>query len=322
MHKIALILALILVAQSSFAGWRTVTGTPKHTSWRFEDIHFANDRDGWLVNMSGDVFKTSDGGESWLKQVTLPGRLRSVEFLNDKIGIIGSISEHSVYRTENGGQTWVPVDHTGQFFRGVCGLSHIGNTFYGVGRFANSSYFYKSTDTGITWNRMDLSHLAISLVDVNFLNEREGYITGHGARPGQGAVLLRTTDGGATWNIHYESNNSLDYHVWKIKQVTSSFVVGSIWSNNSTSPAYFIRSRDGWRTFTRHQVSPSYFYVEGIGFYNERLGWMGGGEGLWETQDGGDTWKHIPVGSNINQFVRLGKKLFAVGKEVYVYEPK
>lgn len=319
----SLILTLFLFAMSAQAGWRVVNGTPRTESWRFEDIYFTDEHNGWLVNMSGEIFNTTDGGENWSLQAKLPATLRSVDFINPQVGIVGSISNHSVYRTEDGGKTWNIVDPSNSFFEGVCGIAHIGNTYYASGRFSNGSFFYKSTDAGKTWTKKSLSHLANSLVDTYFFSEKEGFITGHGVGPNQGAVLLKTTDGGETWTTHYQSNEAADYHVWKFEKITEKFMVGSIWSNDNSenNGAYMIRSHDGGQTFTRHQVSPRYFYVEGIGFYNEKLGWMGGGEGLWETQDGGDTWSHINVGANINRFFRVGKKLYAVGKQVHVYEP-
>lgn len=290
------------------------------SAWRFEDVTFASEKKGWMVNMDGQVFHSQDGGESWSLQANLTRGLRSVDFLNPEVGIIGSISDAPIYRTEDSGKTWKAVDMGGDFFRGVCGISHSGKTFFAAGRFSSGSWFYKSTDEGRSWTRKNLGHLAHSLVDVLFLNEKEGYITGRGAIEGQGAVILKTEDGGENWKVHYASQDPLDHHVWKLEKISENMWVGSIWSNSHESPAYMIRSLDGGKTWTKHLVSPKYFYVEGIGFYDSKLGWMGGSEGLWETRDGGETWSHISVNSNVNRFLRNGKKLFVAGRELMIYE--
>jgi photosystem II stability/assembly factor-like uncharacterized protein len=157
-------------------------------------------------------------------------------------------------------------------------------------------------------------------VDVVFIDQNTGFITGHGAKPGQGAVLLRTDDGGLTFRVTYATNAQLDFHVWKLDFITKNTVVGSIWTEDQRSSAYMIRSEDGGKTWTRRLVSRDYFYVEGIGFLNSNFGWMGGGQGMYETRDAGKNWKFIDFGDSVNRFFRLGSKILAVGKGVYIYD--
>ncbi len=300
--------------------WRVAKGSPVIDAWRFEDIYFPNQNNGWIVNWKGQVFKSDDGGENWRPQARLKGALRSVRFMDSKIGIIGSIDDAGIFRTEDGGETWVELKAGEKFFQGVCGLSHFGKSFFGVGRFDKDSNFYKSTDKGITWIKKDLRHLATSLVDVHFVNHRVGFVTGHGAKPGQGAVILRTDDGGENFRVAYATNDAIDFHVWKLNFINKKVIVGSIWTNDKRSAAYMIRSEDGGATWTRQLVSKDYFYVEGIGFLNATVGWMGGGKGLYETRDAGKTWTFLDFGHSVNRFFRVGSKVFAAGKGVYIYE--
>ena len=59
----------------------------------------------------------------------------------------------------------------------------------------------------------------------------------------------------------------------------------------------------------------------GIGFADERLGWVGGNLGGLETRDGGRTWSAVDMGKAVNKvrFVGTGRarQAFAIGTEIH-----
>jgi photosystem II stability/assembly factor-like uncharacterized protein len=72
------------------------------------DIFFLNDKQGWIA---GDaIWRTTDGGERWQEQLSLPDQshgFQSVVFLDDQLGWAQELD--AVWKTSNGGETWSKV---------------------------------------------------------------------------------------------------------------------------------------------------------------------------------------------------------------------
>ena len=77
--------------------WSLLPQSPVASS-RTDDIWFFDELTGWLVNSSGYVCKTKDGGESWKPKFflypNLPGSpyLRCMSWANRQIGWIGAVT--------------------------------------------------------------------------------------------------------------------------------------------------------------------------------------------------------------------------------------
>ena len=70
----------------------------------------------WVVNFEGEIFNTTDGGQTWTRQLLEqtrsgdPVQFRSVAFANENAGWAGSLAEdHVLYETRDGGQTWQDI---------------------------------------------------------------------------------------------------------------------------------------------------------------------------------------------------------------------
>ena len=71
--------------------WRR-TGAPFASS-RTDDIWFLDANEGWAVNSNGHILHTADGGDSWRRQLALPGAyLRCVGFANGQLGFAGTLT--------------------------------------------------------------------------------------------------------------------------------------------------------------------------------------------------------------------------------------
>ncbi|NES25927.1 MAG: hypothetical protein F6K41_45345, partial [Symploca sp. SIO3E6] len=117
-------LASGVLKSMSKSAWRN-TNAPIASS-RTDDIWFVDPDVGWLVNSSGFVCKTTDGGESWTPQLFVSGRstgnpyLRTIQFANYDIGWFGALagggdySQVLLHHTQDGGKTWTPVTNLPQ----------------------------------------------------------------------------------------------------------------------------------------------------------------------------------------------------------------
>ena len=55
----------------------------------------------------------------------------------------------------------------------ICGLDCVGtSTVYGCGAYFGPAHVIKSTDSGDTWQFIDMSAYATALVDINFIDEK------------------------------------------------------------------------------------------------------------------------------------------------------
>ncbi|MEI7509439.1 MAG: T9SS type A sorting domain-containing protein, partial [Flavobacterium sp.] len=133
-----------------------------------------------------------------------------------------------------------------------------------------------------------------------------------------GAVILKTTDGGATWTTIYQGTTVGDY-VWKLQILASNpnVIFGSV-ETVAPNSGKLLKSADGGVTWISKNAPEA--EVQAVGFVNENHGWMGGHDtGFYETTDGGDTWTNTAVGSNLNRifFVDNSTAAYACGTTIY-----
>jgi photosystem II stability/assembly factor-like uncharacterized protein len=305
-----------LFAQSS-PEWIVYEDAP--TAGRFDDIFFINDSVGWAVSSDGEIYKTTNAGESWVLKLAESTYFRSVEFFDESLGFAGTLFGN-LYKTEDGGDTWVdigndlPVD-----FTGICGLSVADeNTIYACGIWSSPAYIFKSVDRGETWTYTNMNDLAYSLVDIKFTDAMHGFATGQNADLSLGGIILYTDNGGATWTNKINTGHPSDY-VWKIQLLDGIHAYGAIADVTGTSTTRFLKSVDNGQTWEVKLIDENYTYIEMIGFVNPDTGWTGSYE-ILETTDGGETWHSAYWGYNINRFYRLNNNLaFASGATLYVY---
>lgn len=79
----------------------------------FEDIFFHNPQDGWLAGRDGQLLHTTDGGQNW--ETVQPGNdpledFGLIRFVDAQTGWAAPRLGTHIYRTEDGGQSWVSVD--------------------------------------------------------------------------------------------------------------------------------------------------------------------------------------------------------------------
>ncbi len=164
-----------------------------------DDIFFINDRVGWYGNGAGKVFRTTDGGDTWIPIWEQKGTfVRTLAFVDEKVGVLGNIGvgyfpgvtdPTPLYRTEDGGVTWTPVTTIeGAPVVGLCAFDIVQVPFInagrldyrtrivGVGRVGGPAAYIWSDDLGKTWKQGKLPALGAAAFDVKFLDDRRGPI--------------------------------------------------------------------------------------------------------------------------------------------------
>lgn len=210
--------------------------------------------------------------------------------------------------TTDGGRTWtaacLPEGTSGY----VVALAVRGQRAWAAGMPLEGSrgFILRSTDGGRVWRPMDLPPGATALKDIAFPDDDHGWAVGqhpqgdqrtYGPQYGNGAVLLRTGDGGATWTLGQEFDpdvagglNRLTFadpaHGWAAGQT------------RANTPALLATS-DGGDTWQSRALPAEVREVHDVVFVDGTHGWITaelgqvGAEsvgGILATTDGGASW--------------------------------
>ncbi|CAN5589949.1 hypothetical protein BH10BAC5_BH10BAC5_06940 [soil metagenome] len=324
---ISIYMLISLQSYSQTLQWQAIPNAPFDID-RQEDLMFINSQTGWVININGQVYKTTNGGSRFDNlQTNLQVGLRSIGFLDENIGIAGTLNfDHPMFRTTNGGNNWSPVTNipSSRYF-GICGITQLPpNTFYAVGVYTTPAIAIKSTDRGLTWINLNVDTTnANRLVDTYFFDPLHGFIVGGKSSTNlfySKPVVAYTSDGGASWQIKYTSN-TVGYLCWKIDFRTPEF--GYVSLENFGIPAACLTTTDGGMNWNYHSLSNApELDVEGIGFIDQNTGWLGGrsGNGTYQTTNAGINWAAVTFGKNLNRFQFISDTLaYSCGQTVYKY---
>jgi len=310
-----------------------------------DDISFADALHGWYGTGKGDLFRTTDGGESWTKIASKPGTfIRALGFVDANTGFIGNIGTDyypgvtdttPLYRTDDGGVTWKAADLGGRTIAGVCAIDVLRTqriyqgklepriVVHAAGRVGGPSGLLRSIDGGLSWTVTDLSAQAGMILDIKFFDEQTGLIfasTGRDPATTEG-LILRTTDGGKSWSEVYKSGRAAEL-IWKASFVSSKIGYATVQSYDpNRAQQLIVKTVDGGRSWAElPMVMDAKARQFGIGFADEQRGWVGTAAGGLETRDGGKSFTPAPIARAANKFrmVADGKRrhVYAIGTEV------
>ena len=315
------VILLLLLTDTFYSqqfDWKALRFAP--SAARHDDMHFITPDLGWIVNSSGQIYKTSDGGKNWTKQFQSSVYFRSLKFADSLRGWAGTIDEDKVlYHTNDGGLNWNLITNIPDPKpKRICGLAVPNDSvIYGSGAFDGPAIIIKSTDGGQTWESIDMSQYAGNLIDIYFLNSDSGFVVG--GTPAKQIlfdtmpIVLFTGDGGKTWEVRYSGNNVGEWG-WKIVFPTKNISYVSLENLNE---ARIIKTIDGGNTWSEIPVN-DLSDLEGIGFYSENIGWVAARQEEKITLDGGITWQQTDIGEQINRFQFFGDTLaYAAGVTIY-----
>jgi photosystem II stability/assembly factor-like uncharacterized protein len=313
---------LVPIPRAAIAEWAVLPNAPAFVNGRHEDVFFVDPELGWVVNGSGEIWRTTDGGDSWELQLDHFSYFRSVGFADPLKGWVGSLFGGALLRvTTDGGGVWTPVQNIpSPQPPGICGIWVVDSSAaYACGRYDGPGIVIRTTDSGESWTSTDLAPQATTLIDVYFFDESTGFVVG-GLGPTfneRRAVVLATTNGGASWETRY-TGVRLGEWCWKISFPTKA--TGFVSLERFSGISYFLRTTDAGESWEDLPFLNNY-EEQGIGFVTPSLGWIGGyGGPSYESTDGGESWQAAGFGQGINRFRFLGESVgYAVGQAVYKY---
>jgi len=260
-------------------------------------IFFLDAMHGWIGGQYGDMFMTTDGGETWQHITVLPQSyqpISDIQFWSAAQGLASSSG--AVFRTNDAGATWQ---------RDVAGLRPSRVQFFdqqngvGVSYAVEGAVLLRTDDGGSSWSSVGALRLECHAEGtLHFVDEMHGWSLGQRPTFHAPPVLCRTTDGGGTWtplpDLHAAGGVTLSFLDADTGYLGTT---GATWS--MLTPLLQV-THDGGETWTPVSAEPVTAYQ--IEFLSPNVGWKLADWQLSATGDGGETWTPIPLGYRVNFF--------------------
>ncbi|HBG24164.1 MAG: hypothetical protein A2X17_06270 [Bacteroidetes bacterium GWF2_41_61] len=202
--------------------------------------------------------------------------LTDISFINKNEGMIcGSFG--FIAKTSNGGKSWELLN------------SGINHSFLNAFMLDSKTLYmarigiYKSSNSGSSFSPLGvLADYSNSIFGICFFNQNEGVVI-------KGNLILKTRNGGSTWDVQYDSAENITKMQFTSKTV--GYVAGGRSYDNS-SRGEIHKTTDGgesWQQIhlTDSNISALYFINSERGFYTNY------NDELFRTVDGGKIWRKI-----------------------------
>ncbi len=322
-----------------------------------DDIHFVSADVGWYGNGDGFLYRTIDGGQTWQQQLHKPGTfVRALGMVDNQVGFMGNVGtdyypgvtdEEPLYETRDGGVNWLPIPAAridarlanGAKVKGICAIDVLKKSsiyqgqfqertiIHAAGRVGGPPFVMRSLDQGQSWKVSELSAICGAIMDVKFFDESNGLLCASTAADAANAnaLILRTIDGGSTWQPVYRSKRLFEL-CWKMSFPTREVGFATIQNYNpdkAQTQRVVVKTTDGGRTWTELPLVNDFNVRQfGVGFVSPQVGWVGTTTGGFQTVDGGATWSKVELGRAVNKIrivpvVGGGAVAYAIGADVY-----
>jgi photosystem II stability/assembly factor-like uncharacterized protein len=242
------------------------------------------------VGAFGTIYRSADGGESWLPQVSkTTENLYDVDFVDGQRGWAVGRSG-TILHTDDGGDTWTPQAS------GVGAEKHLfavdfADAQHGIA-VGDWGVILTTSDGGRTWEDHSLTEDVI-LNDVSMVDATHAWIAG------EVGTVLTTADGGRTWARQQAGVDKTLFGVY-FADAQHGWVVGI--------DALILRTDDGGHTWTVQNGSTEVHELEQVGFSSayenpslyavQIVGDVGVAVGeigaVYTSVDGGRTWTRRP----------------------------
>jgi photosystem II stability/assembly factor-like uncharacterized protein len=209
-----------------------------------------------LVDETGQVYKSNDGGTNWSATPGKPSSMSSAEDIHFATSLDGwvigqSFNTGALYHTTDGGTTWTPIT---EFLGSYRSVDVEGSNIWAANV---GEVYYRSTDNGTTWIQGELPWSPVQVGDMDFFDESIGYAVGWWGQ------AFRSSDGGITWEIlptPSTNDNFTDIHLLGANE---------LWVSTSSDAAYY--SATGGQSWSVMNINS-----EGFGSFTAIVAVQGG----------------------------------------------
>lgn len=217
------------------------------------------------------------GFSQWTLSNDIDKTLRALDVLNpDTVYVVGN---HCAVRTLDGGNTWFDINYNcdSLFLYDVEFPTQ--KTGYIVG---SPSTILKTEDFGNSWEIIyQVFDNSESYVELEFINQDTGWVIGQ--KNGVGDIIMRTYDGGMSWNYQYPQD-PLTFVLNDINMVNHEIGYITHWFG-------MLKTTDGGDTWI--EINQNIGGSNCCSFLNPDFGYIGMDGGVARTENGGQDWTFI-----------------------------
>jgi photosystem II stability/assembly factor-like uncharacterized protein len=288
------------------------------------DMYFINASTGWFVGTFGDVRKTTDGGNTWIKlpkpSLTDFDTLKAVFFLDQNIGFVGK-NGNKIFKTTDGGMNWTVININGGISPLVNIWFHDVNKGWILTSSSSAAKVLSTTDGGTTWNT-DINHTTGDLEDMAFFGQSSGIVVGGGV----GKLDIYYTTNGTIWTKAPAPTLPPGYtrtDVRGVYMVNSNLAYAVGWGSLvGAQPSIHLKTTDGgatWQYITQVDSNRTYDNLNAVYFKDSNNGIAVGSAGretiVVRTSDAGQNWKQIDIacGDALSTLNGFGDELITSG---------
>ena len=312
---------------------RTINGgiiwemQPSITENNLSSVFFINQNIGWAAGENGTIIKTTNGGLNWISQNSGTAyKISSIFFVDKNNGwavggnVLYNPADSPYYvgvilNTTDGGSNWITNDNPDYFasFNAVY-FKDINNGYVIT---SPAGDVLETSDGGKNWSsylqKQNESGIFLAFSSIYFLDDNTGWVVG------QRKAIIKTEDGGKSWQVKMSSNSS-DVNLNSVFFINKN--IGWAAANNAT----IIYTTDGgtsWQDQESGLEKNSDININSIYFKNENLGWAVSNNGvILITTNGGINWLNNKNATNqVNGKIKfIGDTGFAFGKDGVVFK--
>ena len=265
--------------------------------------YFINRHTGWVVGQFGEILHTLDGGKTWKFQRSgTQANLNKVYFADANHGLIVG-DEGVILTTINGGMTW-ESQNSGtsndlySFSLSPDGILAVGEGGIAMRYSVDTEKFIVELPPAAQevetdekpieaieyhWEIVRQGNWQAEFTDTYFLSAQHGWTVG------SDGTILRTTDGGKTWQ---PQQSGVSETLQRIVFIDEKY--GWI-----SGQGVLLRTENGGKSWQVIRNGLKNFHnIRAIHFINPKEGWLGVDKGqILRTSDGGTTWTFQQTGT-------------------------
>jgi photosystem II stability/assembly factor-like uncharacterized protein len=261
-----------------------------------DKIIFSDSTHGWIIGSAGTILYSDNRGNSWeLQNSHTSIDLSGISFINSLHGwAVGgnSVPPGIILHTDNGGMNWEIQDSADYSLNDVFFLDSLHGWIVG-----NYNALLFTDDGGDIWSYQNLPQIMMPY-DVIFLDSVTGFIGGTHHDSGFWLKILKTTDGGNTWQVIRNTGTDNFFcdleiidplHLW----LAGDFGAEEIGGGYNTGFFIDASMNGGYNWHETYSSYENWFWgAKSVCFTDLNSGWAVGSDGLvMSTQDGGENWQ-------------------------------